>query len=179
MRVFGAVVDSFTVTQRLERDLREVFRGSFPLVVSHRFGDRRHGVRVAFTGIGALAIAIREFLQLLKEIFHGKSVDRSVFRAALTVRIVAKRAGANVGTPPVRDDVRHGRMIAGEPVGGTEAVIDLLAGEFACAAFKVQGRLVLGGTSAATATGEPTSTAGEAAASATAATPSTTAGSRS
>src|SRR5262249_24455451 len=61
---------------------------------------------------------------------------------AFAVRIVTKAAGTRIRALAVRDDVGHGRMIAGEPVGGTEAVRNLLPCERQRAARNLFGRRV-------------------------------------
>ena len=47
----------------------------------------------------------------------GRPDDAGVLLPSLAVRVVAEPARAHVGPASVRDDLRHLRVIAGEPVG--------------------------------------------------------------
>src|SRR5207244_2625204 len=81
--------------------------------------------------------AALEIGHLLDKIGDGETGNRGVFGTALAIRVMAESARADLGFPAVRHDVGHRRMVAGIPIGGTEAVTDLCQSERAAASRKV------------------------------------------
>src|SRR6188768_1869832 len=87
-----------------------------------------------------------EVVHLPDEVLLRQADDARVLGAALAVRVMAQRARPDAGGfAPVRDDRRHGRMVARIPIGGPHAVTDLVERELARAARQRIFRAIVGG----------------------------------
>jgi len=80
-------------------------------------------------GVGTFAGAAFEVGELLDDVRGGEAGEAGIFRAALAVGEMAIGAGVDFGGSASGDDIRHGRVRGGMPVGGVEEVVDLREGE--------------------------------------------------
>ena len=142
LAIFGTVAVSTTRIHGVHFIDPKYSADALQFLGCHRLRDRDHDVGVRLARLRALAAAFTKVVHRLQEVGHGQPRDAGVLLPALAVGIVAEAARAHVGPPAVGHDLRHRRVIAGEPVGRAKTIGNLLPREGEGAPGDLLGRRV-------------------------------------